>query len=128
MSNKVNSGVQELPPTVDVFSLIAQICLAMDAAPLDKHEGCWELIVDDQWTIAVNGHKTPQVYHSRNGMSAGGSGFTVNPVDAYVEYNGWAAGTFNPFGGILAAGEGANEDTLIAALEKKLAEVQEGKR
>jgi hypothetical protein len=36
-----------------------------------------------------------------------------------VWYNGWLAGILDPFGhGVMAAGAGANEDTLIAALEK----------
>lgn len=119
MSKKVN-----LPPTVDVFGLIAEICLAMGEHPLHKHDGCWELIVDHQWTVAVNGHKVPQVYRSKDSIETGSIGVDVQPYDAYVEYNAWPAGSFNPFGGILAAGEGANEDTFIAALQKKLQSVK----
>jgi len=36
----------------------------------------------------------------------------VPPFNCYVEFNGWPAGVFNPFGGIIAAGELANRPRL----------------
>ena len=38
----------------------------------------------------------------------------------YVEYNGWPAGIIDPGSGIIAAGEAANEDSFIAAIEADL--------
>ena len=37
-----------------------------------------------------------------------------------VWYQGWLAGLFTPFGGVFAAGEGANEDTFLAAIDTAL--------
>lgn len=39
---------------------------------------------------------------------------------AKIEFNGWPAGIIDPHGGIIAAGEAANEDTFIAAIEADL--------
>jgi len=42
-------------------------------------------------------------------------GKTHDPIHCAVLYNGWLAGVFSPAGGWIAAGEGANENTFIAA-------------
>lgn len=42
------------------------------------------------------------------------------PLNVYVEFNGWPAGIINPYGGVIAAGECANEDLFIEAAEDAL--------
>ena len=37
----------------------------------------------------------------------------VKPYEAHVSWNGWPAGVIHASGGILAAGDAANEDSLI---------------
>ena len=61
------------------------------------------MTVDDRWVVKVNGHRE-QVE-------------SVPPFSALLEFNGWPAGIIDPFGGTIAAGELANEDTFIAAME-----------
>ena len=71
--------------------------------------GCWELQVDDHWFLAVNAHLESITCST---------GANVEPGHAYVEYNGWPAGSVNIFGdGMFAAGEAANLDTFRAACE-----------
>lgn len=105
----------EAEPVSEAFELIAQIAIALGAAPLNKHEGCWELDVDGTWWLAVNGHDEPR----RCSRS-----FEVAPFECYLEFNGWPAGVFSPLGGAIAAGAAANEDALIEALRAKLDEVR----
>lgn len=91
----------------EAFLKIGDLCVAADAAPLNKHAGCWEYQVDERWWIAVNGHPEP----TRNSDN-----FEVAPFTAVVKYNGWPAGVLDPSGGIIAAGECANEGAFIEAL------------
>lgn len=37
----------------------------------------------------------------------------VGPCEIYVTWNGWPAGILDPSGGVIAAGEAANEDAFI---------------
>ena len=101
----------------EAFDLIAQLGIALGAAPLSKHTGCWEHAVDERWRVAVNGHREGK---------ATSTGEVVKPFTAIVWFNGWPAGLISPRGGVIAAGEVANEGTLIAALQRAL-EVANGK-
>jgi len=95
------------PPISVAMDYIAQLAIALGVAPINTFEGCWEYQVDEQWWIACNAHPEPK------GCSRGPK---VPPFHTYIEYNGWPAGLMTPYGGTIAAGEGANEDTLVAAL------------
>lgn len=97
------------PSLIEAFTKIAELCHALGAGPMNKHAGCWECQVDKRWKIAVNGHPEPKVSSL--------SEVPIEPFHAYAEFNGWPAGILNPYGGTIAAGECANEDTFIAALE-----------
>lgn len=99
----------------EAFVRLGELCLALDQHPLNKHPGCWTHQVDERWWIAVNGHHEWKPAESAKGCSAGAP-FMVGPFNCYVEYYGWPAGYFDPFGGTIAAGEGANEATFVAAL------------
>jgi hypothetical protein len=78
-----------------------------EAAPLNRHPGCWEVGIDQHWWIAVNAHNEPKTCSK---------GTEVAPFACYVGFNGWPAGILTPTGGALAAGSLANEETFLAAL------------
>ena len=93
-----------------LFMLLARLATKDDAAPLNKHPGCWERGIGSWW-IAVNGH--------RDAIKCS-HGAEVPPFNCYVEFNGWPAGLFDPRGGIIAAGDAANEETFAAAVEAEI--------
>jgi hypothetical protein len=97
----------------EAFDKIAALGCLAGAAPLSQFAACWEYQVDAQWRIAVNGHDVPK--------KTADDVQTVAPFECYVEYNGWPAGSFNPYGGVIAAGSCANEDAFIAALDAEIA-------
>lgn len=97
----------------EAFSEICGLAIRVGAKNIKELPGCWEYEIDGQWWVAVNGHAVPMK------CSHGGD---VPPYHAFVEFNGWPAGLVSPAGGTMAAGEGANEDTFIAAV--KLARVR----
>ena len=99
----------------EAFVAVAEMAQALGIKPLNQHDGCWTFQVDDQWWIAVNGHKEPKPARSPQGASKD-EPFMVDPFHAYIEFNGWPAGVINPRGGTIAAGAVANEDAFIAAL------------
>jgi hypothetical protein len=92
----------------ELFKLIADLAIARNLHPLHKHPDCCEIVVDENWTIAVNGHREPRKYKD----------VTVEPFCAYVEWCGWPAGIIGIAGGMIAAGELANEAALCEALKK----------
>jgi hypothetical protein len=106
----------DLPPVTLAFALLADYSNKQGAAPLSKFENCWEKQIDEQWWIAMNGHDEPRKCSK---------GAEVEPCNCYVEFNGWPAGILDPFGGILAAGAVANEDSFIEALKAAGAVVEE---
>ena len=93
----------------EAFALIVDLAIVRGAkTPLrDHYAACWESDVDDTWRVSFNGHSEPR-------MSS--TGAKVPGFEVFVEYNGWPAGLIGPAGGVIAAGAGANEDALIAAL------------
>ena len=97
------------------FMAIAEAARVLKAAPIkDK---IWELRLDKHWEFAVNGHATKQKVTLGSGVQ-----HEVEPYHAYVEFNGWPAGVFSPYGGSFAAGELANEKAFCAALQRYVKE------
>lgn len=94
----------------EAFMLIADLADKDDAAPVNKHPGCWERAVG-KWHISVNGHREPR---------KNAEGMEVPPFSAVLTFNGWPAGIIDPSGGVIAAGAVANEDTFIEALKTEL--------
>ena len=94
-----------------LFVLVAELAKKDGVARIDKLDGCWERQIGEQWWIAINGH-TELVDCSR--------GAKVPPFNCYVEFNGWPAGIFSPYEGMIAAGEAANEETFAAAIEAEI--------
>lgn len=106
----------DFPPVAEVAAKVAELNKALGAPRACDVEGCWEHQIDEHWFVAVNGHKEEQALKRSNG-----GGVTVPPFHFYLEFNGWPAGFLTPFGGTMAAGEAANEQTLIAALDAAIA-------
>lgn len=102
-----------MEPITVLFNEIAELCLARGIENIKDMPGACYLRVDDQWELAVNGHKEDVKCEPSGTMGA-----TIPPFHAAVWFNGWLAGFVAPFGGCLAAGEAANEDTLTAAIQK----------
>jgi hypothetical protein len=97
----------------EAMTAVADYAIAHQKFPMNCFEECWEEQIDEHWWIAGNGHNYP-VECSK--------GVEVQSFHVYVEFNGWPAGVINPFDGVLAAGELANEETFIAALKEKTPE------
>jgi hypothetical protein len=95
-----------------LFILIAKLAEKDGASPISKFDGCWERQIGEHWWIAVNAH---------NDDVKCSKGAEVKPFNCYVEFNGWPAGVFDPFGGIIAAGSAANEETFAQAIEAEIA-------
>lgn len=92
------------------FMEITKLCEALGVSGINQFPGCWEYQVDEQWRIALNGHREP---------TKCSTGFLVAPFHCYVEWGGLPAGEFHPtHGGFIAAGDVANEDAFIAALKQ----------
>lgn len=78
------------------------------AAPINKHVGCWEKQLNEQWWIAANGHREPKTADS----------FEVPPFSVAVKFNGWPFAVIDPHGGCVGHGDLANTRTLVEAIEK----------
>jgi len=98
-----------------VFAKIAELAAAMNVTGINKLPGAWIVELDHHWTIAVNGHdedvQTKPHQHAEQSIPA---------FHAGIWYNGWPAGLLNPFDGLIAAGDAANEDALINAIQLKI--------
>jgi len=95
---------------VPLFVLIAMLA-EQDGVCLPHVKGCWERKIGPEWWIAINGHDEAQRC-SR--------GVNVSFGHCYVEYNGFPAGLMTPYGGVIAAGRIANEESFAEALQKEL--------
>lgn len=95
----------------EVFAEAVELATRLGVERIDRLPGCWEVQVDKQWWIAMNGHKEPTA------CSKGGT--PIPPFHLYVEFNGFPAGVIGMRTGMIAAGAAANEDALIAALKAK---------
>lgn len=96
----------------EAFAAVVNYALSRGVRNLMDRPGLWEAQVDEQWWIAVNPHH--ETLESSHGPK-------VEFGNCYVEFNGWPAGMITPYGGVIAAGELANESNFISAL--KTAEV-----
>ena len=95
------------------FALIMRLAEKDKVKAINKLDGCWERRIDDNWQISLNGHPHT-VLNSRD--------MEVLGFSCLIEFNGFPAGMLDPAGGIIAAGQAANEDTFIEAIERILDE------
>lgn len=94
------------------FMAIAALHKARGVPKLTDLPGCWEVKVGDDWWFALNGHDK-QIRCSK--------GAEVPPFNAYVMYGDWPAGFIDPYGGVFAAGRGANVESFTAAVRAAIA-------
>lgn len=94
-----------------LFALTCELGGALGWENISMQRGCQEHTIDAQWWFAINPHDEP------NRCSRGAK---VPPQSIYYEFNGWPAGCVTSSGGLLAAGKGANEESLTAAIEAAL--------
>ena len=91
-----------------VYAKILDYARHLEVEKINELDGLWEAEIDEKWTVKVNGHDFDVE--------------KVPPFHALVEFNGWPAGIFGLDGGIFAAGEAANEDSFIAAVDEAMKE------
>lgn len=78
--------------------------------------GCCALATKDR--VGQISHLPDKIY--RRQFGPWDIELTSDPVQAKIKFNGWPAGVIDPLGGIIAAGQAANEDSFIAAIESEL--------
>jgi len=97
----------------DAIILICDLHKQRGGPPL--RDIVWECKVDEHWTVWINSHRTAQPIHDMPG---------VQPGDAYVEFNGFPAGSFSMLTRnedvVFAAGAIANLKTFRLALQAAL--------
>lgn len=96
-----------MPQVCEAFAALMEYVVSLGVRPPPDDEECLERQVDKRWHVAMN---------RRNRTAKNLDGLEVPPFTCAVKYNGWPAGLFGPAGGIIAAGECANEATFISAL------------
>lgn len=97
-----------------IFPALLDLHRALGLPPIaDMPEKHWVCVVDDHWSLYINGSREEW----RPVDPESGEGPALVCGDVYVVYNGWPAGIVHPAaGGVLCAGEAANEKTLVTAL------------
>ena len=80
----------------------------------------WAGNIDKNWQIAIHANKDQEVEFKPEGTMGGKAGFGI----MLVWFNGWLAGMLDPGGGVIAAGELANEDRFIKAIDKRLNDLE----
>ena len=107
-------------PVTDLYLAACNYAVSCGAENLGAIPGLWQRSIDDHWFIAVNPHTEELTTYGANNK---GMKWPVPPFAIHVQYNGWAAGDLTPTGGWIAAGDGANETTFLAALRTATAQL-----
>lgn len=79
----------------------------------------WSGKIDDNWIIAIHANEGETIEFEPEGTMGCSTTFGI----LVVWFNGWLAGLLDPYGGTIAAGETANEDTFIEAIENRIKEL-----
>lgn len=109
----------------EAFVKVVDLCLALGYENIAARPDALVLKIDDNWTIAMHGHKEPMDVPEGKGCM----GIKGLPGCAVaIWWNGWIAGMVNAGDGAIAFGEMANEDTFIAAVEAATAKAKEAKK
>lgn len=80
----------------------------------------WMGSVDKNWVIAIHANKNKIIGFKPEGAVSMEAEYGI----MLVWFNCWLAGMLDPFGGEIAAGELANENTLIKAIENRIKELK----
>ena len=98
-----------------MYSKAIDYALSAGHGNIKDIEGCLILVIDDDWTIALNGHN-----QTTDAAPDGAMKCPVPPFHVAVWWHGWLAGIVGPGDGDFAAGSGANEDSFIAAIDSAI--------
>jgi hypothetical protein len=90
-------------PITEVYAKAGEWLFQRGLRNLKDSPGLYRARIDKQWEIKVNAHGTEIE--------------SVPPYHFAFEFNGWPAGIVGATGGVIAAGEAANEETLLKAIE-----------
>lgn len=109
-----------------MFDKIFALHTALGLPPLNQITGGWSQALPDGWHMVVNGGTEPIEVKIPGFMT-----IMVQPFTASFWFNGFYAGHVRPYvdeqgrvaeDGIIAAGAAANQETLIAAFDRAIAE------
>jgi len=103
------AGTVERPLT-EMMVRLADLCIARGESPINVLPGCWYIALDGTPTVEVwmNGHREAMTTQA---------GVTVEPFNAYIEYNGFPWCICTPFGGNFLG----SDDVESAVLERIMA-------
>jgi hypothetical protein len=109
----------------DIIGAVLALAKHEGAASIKDLPGCWEVQIDEQWFLAVNGHKveTPIVAEvAREDARSALRGTPVPAFAVFVAFNGWPAAAFRLADDhiLFAAGEAANAKTFVAAIRRRI--------
>lgn len=97
-------------PLSEAMMAVADMMTALGRTHLNQHIGPAIHDVDEHWRVVLNPHREFVRYGEKAEIE-------IPPFSCYIEFNGWPAGLINPYGGAIAAGSLANEETFIAAVK-----------
>jgi len=92
----------------EAFSIVMQLAEKLGVRKINEIEGCWEVDVNESWSLSLNGHKE---------STKDSSGCEVPPFEMSITYNGLPAGIIGPTGGIIFSG---GEDDFINAVKERI--------
>lgn len=106
---------QQQQTAPDTFPEAFMMCVELAIATLTKqgyenlrtYPGILKIHPDDRWTIEGHAQADKEI----DGLPA---------FNFRLSYNGWPAGIIDAAGGIIAAGEAANEETFIKCVRERL--------
>jgi hypothetical protein len=99
-----------------VFSKTVELAIALGWEDIGSLPGCQEHQIDKHWWFAINPHEKPAK------CSQCSQGASVPPYSIYFQFNGWPFAIVNAAGGMMGSGTAANEDNLMLALQRAIAE------
>lgn len=106
----------------EIFDLAVELSLAMGFQNINELDGPCVIEIDKRWKFAINGKDKPVEVSIPDSMGIE----SLEPFHMAIFFNGWLAGLLTPAGGTMCAGEAANEDSFIAAVNSKLSELGSG--
>jgi len=109
---------------------VAQLVIARKQAPLSQYTSPLHVPISGSqtrgWDLWINGAREKRkIVGADEGTMA--NGCDVPPFTVAVFWNGWLAGFISPGGGTMCAGEVANEDALLAAIEEQIEKCGDGR-
>ena len=92
---------------------IIDLTRRLSVTNLNQLNNAWQLKLDDNWHIAINGLPVDTDVSPRGSVAA-----TIPPYHIAIWFNGWLAGMLHPImGGVFANGTEANEQAFVEVVE-----------